>query len=155
MKKNTIWIWFAAIIITGCTADTSPTEVYLPKISIRDGTTEEPSSGEEASITLTVVYTNDEFMALAPSLVTDLVTKARKKAEAVVKKAEEAGVKAGAVVREGEPYEAITSFAREAPSDIIVMGSQSRRGLSKLLMGSVTERTIGYAPCPVLVRHPV
>jgi nucleotide-binding universal stress UspA family protein len=35
--------------------------------------------------------------------------------------------------------------------DLIVMGSHGRTGLKKLLMGSVTERVIGQAPCPVLV----
>ena len=35
--------------------------------------------------------------------------------------------------------------------DLIIMGSHGRTGLKKLLMGSVTERVIGQAPCPVLV----
>jgi nucleotide-binding universal stress UspA family protein len=35
--------------------------------------------------------------------------------------------------------------------DLIIMGSYGRTGLKKLLMGSVTERVIGQAPCPVLV----
>jgi len=35
--------------------------------------------------------------------------------------------------------------------DMIVMGSHGRTGLSKLLMGSVAERVISLAPCPVLV----
>lgn len=101
-----------------------------------------------------VVYTNDEFSALAPSLVTDMVTKAKEKVDKIQQQAEKAGVKAEAIVKEGEPYKAITTFARESPADVIVMGSQSRRGWSKLLMGSVTERTIGYSPCPVLIKHP-
>jgi nucleotide-binding universal stress UspA family protein len=35
--------------------------------------------------------------------------------------------------------------------DLIILGSHGRTGLKKLLMGSVTERVIGQAPCPVLV----
>jgi len=35
--------------------------------------------------------------------------------------------------------------------DLIVMGSHGRTGLSKLLVGSVTERVIGHAPCAVMV----
>jgi 5-methyltetrahydrofolate--homocysteine methyltransferase len=34
---------------------------------------------------------------------------------------------------------------------VVVMGSHGRTGLSRLLMGSVTEKVIGHAPCPVLV----
>lgn len=101
-----------------------------------------------------VVYTNDEFMALAPSLVTDMVTKAKETVDKIQQQAAKAGVKAEAIVKEGEPYKAITTFAVETPVDVIVMGSQSRRGWGKLLMGSVTERTIGYSPCPVLIKHP-
>ena len=101
-----------------------------------------------------VVYTNDELMALAPSLVTDMVTKAKGAVDKIQQQAEKAGVRAEAIVKEGEPYKAITTLAGKLAADVIVMGSQSRRGWSKLLMGSVTERTIGYSPCPVLVRHP-
>jgi nucleotide-binding universal stress UspA family protein len=103
---------------------------------------------------MTVVYTNDEFLALAPSMVTGMVIKAKSMVEEIRQQAEQAGVKAKAVVKEGEPYKAITALAAEIPADVIVMGSQSRRGLSKVLMGSVTERVIGYSPCPVLIRHP-
>ena len=35
--------------------------------------------------------------------------------------------------------------------DLIVMGTHGRRGLSHLLMGSVAERVIRQAPCPILV----
>ena len=103
---------------------------------------------------MTVVYTNDEFLALAPSMVTEMVMKAKSMVEKIGQQAEQAGVKAAAVVKEGEPYKAITALAGEIQADVIVMGSQGRRGLSKVLMGSVTERTIGYSPCPVLIRHP-
>jgi nucleotide-binding universal stress UspA family protein len=103
---------------------------------------------------MTVVYTNDEFLALAPSMVTEMVMKAKSMVEKIRQQAEQAGVKAAAVVKEGEPYKAITALAGEIQADVIVMGSQGRRGLSKVLMGSVTERTIGYSPCPVLIRHP-
>ena len=103
---------------------------------------------------MTVVYTNDEFLALAPAMVTEMVTKAKAMVERIQQQAEKAGVEATAVVKEGEPYRAITALAGKIQADVIVMGSQGRRGLSKVLMGSVTERTIGYSPCPVLVRHP-
>lgn len=103
---------------------------------------------------MSVVYTNDEFQALAPSMVTEMVIKAKSMVEKIGQQAEQAGVKAAAVVKEGEPFKAITALAGEIQADVIVMGSQGRRGLSKVLMGSVTERTIGYSPCPVLIRHP-
>jgi nucleotide-binding universal stress UspA family protein len=103
---------------------------------------------------MTVVYTNDEFLALAPSMVTEMVTKAKAMIDMIQQKAEDAGVETAGVVKEGEPYKAITTLAGKIQADVIIMGSHGRRGLSKILMGSVTERTIGYSPCPVLIRHP-
>ncbi len=105
-------------------------------------------------VAVNVVYTNDEFLALAPSLVDELVEKGRASLEDVKKAASERGVAVETVVREGEPYRAITTLAAEMPAGLVVMGSEGRKGLRKVLMGSVTERTIGYATCPVLVRHP-
>jgi nucleotide-binding universal stress UspA family protein len=51
----------------------------------------------------------------------------------------------------GRPDEAIVKEAKERDIDLIVMGSRGKSGLERLLVGSVTERVIGDAPCPVLV----
>jgi nucleotide-binding universal stress UspA family protein len=59
------------------------------------------------------------------------------------------------VTREGDPWRAIVDFARERQVDLIVMGTHGRGGVAHLLMGSVAERVVRAAPCPVLtVRHP-
>jgi len=109
---------------------------------------------QSASLTaMSVVYTNDEYLALAPGIVGDLISKAKDKLATIDRKAKEAGVEINTLVKEGEAFEAITSFALDSNIDLIVMGSHGRRGLQRLLMGSVTERTIGYAPCPVLIVH--
>ena len=50
---------------------------------------------------------------------------------------------------------AIVSYAKETNIDLIVLGTQGRGGLAHLFMGSVAERVVRTAPCPVLtVRHP-
>jgi nucleotide-binding universal stress UspA family protein len=54
-------------------------------------------------------------------------------------------------VLEGTPYKAIVDLAQREKANLIVMGAHGRTGLKRLLMGSVTERVIGHAPCPVLV----
>jgi nucleotide-binding universal stress UspA family protein len=102
---------------------------------------------------ISVVYSNDEYLALAPGLVEDLISKAKKKLAIIEQKGKDAGVAITPVVKEGEAFEAITSLAKDNDIDLIVMGSHGRKGLQRLLMGSVTERTIGYAACPVLVIH--
>jgi len=63
------------------------------------------------------------------------------------------GIEINTVIKEGEAYEAITTLAQNSGVDLIVMGSHGKKRLQRLLMGSVTERTIGYASCPVLVIH--
>lgn len=49
----------------------------------------------------------------------------------------------------------IVDYARAQQIDLIVMGTHGRGGVSRLLMGSVAERVVRTAPCPVLtVHHP-
>jgi len=53
------------------------------------------------------------------------------------------------------PAFAIVRHAKEAEVDLIVMGTHGRSGFGQLLMGSVAEKVVRSAPCPVLtVRHP-
>ncbi|MEF9438675.1 MAG: universal stress protein, partial [Candidatus Mariimomonas ferrooxydans] len=66
-------------------------------------------------------------------------------------KAEASHIKAETVVKEGESYQKIVEVAEEKGADVIFMGSHGRTGLEKLIMGSITEKVIGYAPCPVMV----
>jgi nucleotide-binding universal stress UspA family protein len=114
----------------------------------------ELAKDQSASLTaLSVVYTNDEYLALAPGIVEKLIGKAKEKLETIEQKSKEAGVAINSLVKEGEAYEAITALAKTNNIDLIIMGSHGKKGLQRLLMGSVTERTIGYASCPVLVVH--
>ena len=56
----------------------------------------------------------------------------------------------------GDPADAIIRLAESENIDLIVMGTHGRRGLSRLLMGSVAEAVVRAAPCPVLtVKQPV
>jgi nucleotide-binding universal stress UspA family protein len=58
-------------------------------------------------------------------------------------------------VREGTPFYEIIRFAKEKDVDLVVMGTHGHSGLTHVLLGSVTEKVVRKAPCPVLtVRHP-
>ncbi len=64
------------------------------------------------------------------------------------------GLQSDQVVRYGIPHSEIADLAREQGVDLIVIGQVGRRGPRRVLIGSVAERVIEYAPCPVLVvRH--
>ena len=54
-------------------------------------------------------------------------------------------------VRFGDPGSEITKFARHVGADILIISSHGRTGISRLLIGSVAERVVRLAHCPVLV----
>jgi len=58
------------------------------------------------------------------------------------------------VGRSGEPAEEIIRYAGSHSIDLIVMGTHGRTGFSRVLLGSVVERVLRGAPCPVLVVPP-
>jgi nucleotide-binding universal stress UspA family protein len=51
---------------------------------------------------------------------------------------------------EGDPADVIAETARDVGADLIVMGTHGRTGFSRLVMGSVAEKVLRHAPCPVL-----
>ena len=56
----------------------------------------------------------------------------------------------------GDPVAEICRLARESKTRLIVMGTHGRKGLNRLLMGSVAEQVVRKADCPVLtVRLPI
>jgi nucleotide-binding universal stress UspA family protein len=97
------------------------------------------------------------FQAFPPeSILVDVGSIMRKEAQEVLNgiqaKATAAGVAAETRIRDGHPVDEICKEA--TPSDLIVMATHGRRGLSRMLLGSVAESVIRHAPCPVLVvRH--
>ncbi|MBL9138956.1 MAG: universal stress protein [Verrucomicrobiales bacterium] len=61
------------------------------------------------------------------------------------------GVKAESLVREGSPAKVIAEVAGELNSDLLVISTHGYTGLRHVLMGSIAEHVVRYAPCPVLV----
>ncbi|HEX3179387.1 MAG TPA: universal stress protein [Methylomirabilota bacterium] len=61
------------------------------------------------------------------------------------------GVLARALVRTGAPAPVIAETAADERVDLVVVGTHGRSGLDRLLVGSVAERVVRTAPCPVLV----
>ena len=55
------------------------------------------------------------------------------------------------ITEDGDSAECIVKVAEEMVVDVIVMGSHSRSGLEKILMGSVTEKVLNHSKIPVLI----
>lgn len=75
---------------------------------------------------------------------------AQKEIGKLIAKARTAGVRAGSLLLEGTPADRIVRAARSRRADLIVMGTHGRGGLAKLFLGSVAERVVATARCPVL-----
>jgi universal stress protein A len=60
-------------------------------------------------------------------------------------------IKVKTIVRQGKAFMEIIREAKEKDMDLIVMGSHGRTGISHMLMGSVAEKVVRKAGCPVLI----
>jgi len=74
-----------------------------------------------------------------------------KKLTALIEEENMAGIVADYVIYEGSAEECILDYATRQKADVIIMGSHGRRGLKRMILGSVAEHVIRRAPCPVLV----
>jgi nucleotide-binding universal stress UspA family protein len=76
----------------------------------------------------------------------------QKRVDAIGKMAKTAGVRFVSVVTKAStPYEGIIDAAKKRKCDVIFMASHGRRGLSKLIMGSVTQKVLTHSRIPVVV----
>lgn len=93
---------------------------------------------------------------MTQELTTELERRSREVAEAQVaeieKAAKAAGVPFDAIVgKVVQPFEGIIEAAKKSGADLIMMSSHGRRGLSGLLIGSVTQRVLSHSSIPVMV----
>jgi nucleotide-binding universal stress UspA family protein len=91
---------------------------------------------------------------VSPQTWTDLQRQVRayaqRELDKLLDRARRAGVRAQGLLVEGPPADRIVRAARSRRADLIVMGTHGRGGLARLFLGSVAERVVATAPCPVL-----
>ena len=75
---------------------------------------------------------------------------AQKQLDKLAAQVKKARVKSRSFVLEGAPAEEIVRFVKGRRVDLIVMGTHGRAGLAKLFVGSVADRVVAAASCPVL-----
>jgi universal stress protein A len=84
----------------------------------------------------------------------DLERRAPRQLEQLIGPEDRKNLKVTTVIRHGSPYLEITNYARDHKMDLVVLGTHGRGGLSHLLMGSVAEKVVRVASCPVMTIRP-
>jgi universal stress protein A len=81
----------------------------------------------------------------------EIVDAARKELDRLCAREMGGGVHYQAQVREGVPWHEVVTAAGEINADLIILATHGRTGLQHALLGSVAERVVRHASCPVLV----
>jgi len=93
----------------------------------------------------------ETYASFAPDLQRDIEQNAKRKLLEAVMDSDGSGPRTiPAVMTSSSPAFAIIDYAREHDIDLVIMGTHGRGTLGHLLMGSVAERVVRLASCPVL-----
>ncbi len=109
----------------------------------------------EKSSAVHVIHVLRPLEATEPGVVWESVTDEKRKANVEKLFAEKFGGSKyeglNFVIEMGDPTAEIIDYAEKQQIDLIVMPSRGRTGISRFFMGSIAERVIRFAHCPVLV----
>ena len=135
-----------------CPVDFSPGA----KESLHTAATMAAESGAELIVAhawTSPVYYMGEGVGLAAGLITDLMQDAETNLARWKEDAEQLGARrVTTLFLTGIAWHEIVAAAEKDPAiDLIVMGTHGRTGLKHVLLGSVAEKVVRHAPCPVLV----
>jgi len=103
-----------------------------------------------------VEWVPDGYMPFSPELFQEVEQSTRQRLDALLPLEEREKHQAQLVLQRGaSEFVAIIQYAREQNIDLIVVGTHGRGAIAHMLLGSVAEKIVRKAPCPVLtVRHP-
>jgi hypothetical protein len=101
---------------------------------------------------VSIITTNLEFPTVVPQVVEKEEKEAREHLESIKSRAAKEGIDCEIIVhRSEEPFQDIVNDAARNKVDMIIIGTHGKTGLKRLMMGSVTAKVIGHAPCKVMV----
>ena len=102
-------------------------------------------------------YSMASMYGAAPQVLADLLDEqtrtGRAQLSGLQQRLQKRRIKLRTLLRNGAPYEAIVEAAKRLKADLIVMATHGRTGLSHFVIGSVAERVVRTASCPVLTLH--
>lgn len=109
---------------------------------------------------LTILHVIVPIVPLVPEQYLDTATWTRIDAQArrwgyaqlarLAARARKSGLRVTTLLLEGDPAQHIVRASRSTKADLVVMGTHGRKGFSKFFLGSVAERVIATAPCPIV-----
>ena len=100
-------------------------------------------------------WTTEVYVAALPGVHEEMERQARERLDQIFDPDERARLQVQTALRVGSPFVEIVRYARDEKMDLIVMGTHGRGAIAHMLLGSVAERVVRKAPCPVLtVRQP-
>ena len=99
---------------------------------------------------LPVEFQQLEGAYLPPEFWTNVKTEAQQSLDEYASGVSRQGLEVEALVREGYPATVIEEEAERLDVDLIVIGTRGLSGLKHMLLGSIAERVVQRAPCPVL-----
>ena len=103
-------------------------------------------------VAISVIPFFPDYVSSAVQLEEELSKNTRKLLETVKRRIEKENIACETLVRiDEQPHEPIVQEAKKRNADLIVMGTRGVTGLKRVLMGSVAQKVIGHAPCPVMV----
>jgi universal stress protein A len=110
----------------------------------------------KAELHLIHVYAPEPPYALSKEFLEETMKELNEKLSSVISEEIRESVPGDVILEKGHPvHNTIVQEAKELGVDLIVVGTRGRTGLSHVLLGSVAEHVIRYAPCPVFViRNP-
>ncbi len=99
------------------------------------------------------VYSYPEGPALTVEMTAQIERAAETALDALAQRSRRPGVEIDTALRRGSAWSEINAVAKLTNADLIVIGTHGRRGLARALLGSVAEKFVRSAPCPVLTVH--
>ncbi|KAB1188666.1 MULTISPECIES: universal stress protein [Haloferax] len=109
--------------------------------------------GSTVHVLFVVDDTRDSVSVMGGSILDTLEQEGHRFVDEIVARAEARGIPATGDIVQGTPYEAIIDYANDHGIDVIVMATHGRRGIERILLGSVTERVVRTSSVPVLTVH--
>ena len=92
-----------------------------------------------------------EVLVALPEWTAQITAACRASLDWIVERVSAKDVPVASELRQGPPWREVEAVARELHADLVVVGTHGRKGIPRALLGSVAEKIVRTAPCPVIV----